>query len=326
MPIISNFPSGISPKELEAKQDKLTGFNWQFVGFNDAGTAEAKDIESLKDLLGLPAYTPIAGATEVLNDNSWEVIDKVSAANMGPNYWSVGDCKSVALSGTAGELSLDTTYCFFILGFNHNSSIEGPGITFGGFKSAITGGVDITLVHKTAYYGVFKMNLTNTNKGGWKESNMRFDILGSTKVLGGDATSDTATSPKENTLMSCLPADLRAVMKPMIKYTDNTGGYNPGVENITKTIDYLPLLSYFEVLGIERGHANFSEANFQKQYAYYAAGNSKIKCHHTDGSKIEWWLRSPRRDSSEFCGVSTAGTNYSDLSSHSHGLAPIFKV
>ena len=79
--------------------------------------------------------------------------------------------------------------------------------------------------------------------------------------------------------MAALPADLRAVMQPMTKYPDNKGNSSNVAANVTKTIDYLPLLSEFEIFGA-RSYANQYEKDYQAQYAYYSAGNSKVKYRH----------------------------------------------
>ena len=146
------------------------------------------------------------------------------------------------------------------------------------------------------------MNTTTTNSGGWKSCNMRYNILGSTNTQNGDATSTTATSPKANTLMSCLPSDLRAVMRPMYIYTDNTGGGSDTASYVTGTLDYLPLLAEYEVHGT-RTYANSAEQNNQTQYAYYKNGNSKVKFDHSStSSAVDWWVRSPRYSNSfRFC-------------------------
>jgi len=169
---------------------------------------------------------------------------------------------------------------------------------------------------------------------------MRYDILGSTDTapsgyganrasgaVGYDASPTTATNPVPNTLMAALPADLRAVMKPMTIYTDNVAGGSGSVEaNITATIDYLPLLSEFEVFGTRSG-ANEYEQQKQAQYAYYAAGNSKVKRRHDTGATAFWWERSPRASgSSYFRCVYSGGTSNGDRSTISCLLAPAFKV
>ena len=76
--------------------------------------------------------------------------------------------------------------------------------------------------------------------------------------------------------MAALPSDLRAVMKPMTIYTDNTGGGSNTASYVTASVDYLPLLAEFEIFGT-RSYANSAEQNYQQQYQYYKNGNSKVK-------------------------------------------------
>ena len=265
--------------------------------------------------------------TEVLNDTEWATISSVSANNQGANYWAVGDRKAVTLNGMASKLSINATYYVYILGFNHNSSREGNGITFGTFKTALSGGKDICLISGYSDDSDFYMNSNDSNSGGWKNSDMRNDILGSTNVTNGNATSTCATSPKANTLMSVLPADLRAVMKPMNIWTDNTGGGSNTASYVTASVDYLPLLAEFEIFGT-RSYANSAEQNYQQQYQYYKNGNSKVKYRHDrTGSAARWWERSPSASSSYyFCRVDANGSaRYNDAGS-SYGVAPAFRV
>lgn len=264
-----------------------------------------------------------------LDEASWEYISQQSLAGNAKNIWAVGDCKKIKLSGTASALSLNTELYVYILDFDHDSSTVGgtkDGITFGTFKTALTGGKDVCLVSGYSNDSDFRMNTTNTNSGGWKNSDMRYNILGSTNTRNGNATATTATSPKSNTLMSCLPADLRAVMRPMCVYTDNTGGGSDTASYVTTTIDFLPLLAEFEIHGTQTC-ANSAEKNNQTQYAYFKNGSSKVKYRHdSQSSAMGWWSRSPYSgDIGEFCGV------YSSRSAHfratlSDGVAPAFKV
>ena len=85
--------------------------------------------------------------SSTLNDNEWSIIKSVSDAGQGENYWSIGDRKEVTLNGTVGHLSLSnyTTYAF-IIGFNHNASVEGTNrIHFQLGKTALSGGTDVAL-------------------------------------------------------------------------------------------------------------------------------------------------------------------------------------
>lgn len=290
---------------------------------------------------------------KALNDQTWAEIRQVSDAGKGSEYWNVGDRKGVLVKGTVGTLAVNTTLYVYILGFNHNSAKEGAGIHFGTFKSALTNGADVCLID--SYYGsyqsyngtkYFQMNHWgtssnyNTNYGGWKACDMRYDILGSTNkapsgygaqkttsVVGYDAPTNTATSPVANTLMAALPSDLRAVMKPITKYTDSVGNSSNVAGNVTASVDYLPLLAEFEIFGT-RSYANQYEQNSQVQYDYYKSGNSKVKYRHSStGSTAIWWERSPYYNASNaFCSVTAAGNANYGSASFSYGLAPAFMV
>ncbi len=269
-------------------------------------------------------------ASATLNDNDWATISAVSGAGLANNYWNVGDTKAINLNGAASKLSLNTTLYCYILGFNHDkSSASGAkdGITFGTFKSATSNGIDVCLISGYSDDSDFRMNTTNTNSGGWKNCDMRYNILGSTNTQNGDATSTTATSPKANTLMSCLPSDLRAVMRPMYVYTDNTGGGSDTASYVTGTLDYLPLLAEYEVHGA-RNYANSAEQNNQTQYAYYKNGNSKKKFNYSDiSSAMYWWNRSPYCiNSYGFCIVDNSGNATGFIANISSGVAPMFKI
>ena len=270
----------------------------------------------------------------VLNDNEWSVIKGVADDSEGPNYWAIGDRKAVTVNGTVGTQAINGTYYVYILGFDHNSSREGTGITFGTFKTALSGGTDICLVdshyndYSTGGQKWFNMNhSSNTNSGGWKGCDLRYDVLGSTNSNNNDAGTTTATSPVSGTLMAALPSDLRAVMKPMNIYTDNTGGGSNTASYVTKSVDYLPLLAEFEIFGT-RSYANSAEQNYQQQYQYYKNGNSKVKYrHNSTGSTAWWWERSPYySNSANFCYVTANGNASLNGAGISYGLAPAFRV
>lgn len=138
----------------------------------------------------------------------------------------------------------------------------------------------------------------------------------------------TSLSSYSGTIIAVIPAALRAVLKSVTKYTDNTAnGGGSTASYVTATTDYFFLLSEFEVFG-SITYGNTNEKNKQAQYAYYSAGNSKVKYKH-DGTSTaaSWWLRSPRASSSGiFVFVDAGGTvNYNDAY-NSLGFAPGFCV
>ena len=261
--------------------------------------------------------------SSTLNDNEWSVIRSVSDAGQGANYWSIGDRKAVTLNGTVGHLSLSnyTTYAF-IIGFNHNASVEGANrIHFQLAKTALSGGTDVALcdskyISQVYATGYFSMNSTDTNSGGWKSSQMRTNICG------------TSLSSYSGTIIAVIPAALRAVLKSVTKYTDNTGnGHGSTASYVTATTDYFFLLSEFEVFG-SISYGNTYEKNKQAQYAYYSAGNSKIKYKHNGTSTAAHWrLRSPTaKYPTYFVRVSTGGTVGDGTANYSLGFAPGFCV
>lgn len=278
---------------------------------------------SVNVVSGTTSYSlTLSFVSSTLNNNEWSVIKSVSDAGQGANYWSIGDRKAVTLNGTVGKLSLSnvTTYAF-IIGFNHNASVEGTNrIHFQLAKTALTGGTDVCLCDSSynsnvSTTGYFSMNSSRTNSGGWASSQMRTNICG------------TSLSSYSGTIIAVIPAALRAVLKSVTKYTDNTGGGSTAASAVTATTDYFFLLSEYEVFG-SISDANSNESSKQAQYAYYSAGNSKIKYKH-DGTSTAalWWLRSPRASySGRFVRVYADGTVDYSIADSSLGFAPGFCV
>ena len=259
--------------------------------------------------------------TSTFNDNTWATIKEASDAGTGANYWAVGDEKTLTLNGTVqGYTFNNLSIKAFILGFNHNATREGGNrihFQIGKIGSAAVALCDSKYNNSGSDAG-FRMNQSNTNSGGWNGSYMRKTVLGN---------SGTPTSPPANSLMAALPADLRAVMKSTTKYTDNTGGGSDNASYVTATTDYLFLLAEFEVFG-QRYGANSAEQNYQKQYDYYKAGNSRVAYNHTAvTTAVWWWLRSPRYNPSPYFRVVGTGGGATDIhASYSAGVRPGFSV
>lgn len=256
-------------------------------------------------------FLPAVGTP--LNDISWADIKRISDAGLASNYFAVGDRKAVALSGTVGNLSLSGTYYCYIIGINHNSAKEGANrIHFQFGKTAASGGTDICFVdsgynsNKTSG-SWFNMNNSQSNSGGWNSSRMRTVICPAFK--------------------SAMPSDLQAVLKTVTKYSDNTGGGSNTASYVTATTDDIFLLAEWEVFGA-RSYANSAEQNYQAQYAYYSAGNSKVRYRHSStGSTALWWLRSVGAVGSNFfCAVDASGSADGGIARTSYGFAPAFCV
>ena len=260
--------------------------------------------------------------TTSLNDNTWATIKEVSDAGQGENYWSVGDTKRITINGKVGNFTFSNLAIdAFIIGFNHNSSREGTNRIH--FQIGKIGGKDVCLCDSQYgsgqnSNGYFNMNPNNSNSGGWSNSYMRKTLLGN---------SGTPSSPPANSMLAALPSDLRAVMKPVTKYSDNTGGGSDNASYVTSTTDYLFNLAEFEYHGA-RTYANSAEKNYQLQYAYYKAGNSKVKYKHGEtGTAAGHWCRSVYvGNSNSVCRVNTNGSASTNGANNSWGEAPGFTV
>lgn len=151
------------------------------------------------------------------------------------------------------------------------------------------------------------MNSSNTNSGGWNNSFMRKTICAQFK--------------------NCLPTDLKAVLKSITKYSDNTGGGSNTASYVTATTDDIFLLAEYEVFG-SRNYANSAEQNYQAQYQYYKNSNSKVRYkHNSTGDPASWWLRSVYAGNSYyFCDVNASGSAGNGSANFSFGFAPAFCV
>ena len=255
--------------------------------------------------------TFIATVTLSLENFSWTEISTISQNGQGDLYFDIGDTKEITLNGNIGKkLTLSDTKLFvFILHFNYpmNGTPENN-IIWGGFKSELTGGTDVALAdeyyqYPSGSFGVtFNMNhWGNNNYGGWKGSDLRYDILGATGTPpsdygkehttsneGYDATAATLTDPKADTLLAALPADFRNVLRLWTRWVDAVGNNLNVEESIKATVDAVTLLSEFEICG-SRHYANQYEQNHQIQMAYYSAGNDTTHFLHHDTSKAAFW-------------------------------------
>ena len=194
---------------------------------------------------------------------------------------SVGDQVTLSLNGT--------DYAFDIIGFNHDTLTDT--VAYG--EETATGKAGITFQMHDLFATTYKMNSTNTNSGGWKSSAMR-----------------TATMA---TMKGYMPDDWEAIIKPVNKASGTGDGSSSGTETVS---DNCFLLSEIEIFG----SATYSVSGEGTQYAYYKAGNSKVK--KKNGSSNNWWERSPRSGSSGyFCVVDSNGDASSTSASYSRGVA-----
>lgn len=173
-----------------------------------------------------------------------------------------------------------TNYRIDIIGKNHDDLADG------------TGKAPLTFQLHDCYATTYQMNSSNTNSGGWNSCAMRSTHLPA--------------------ILALMPAEIQAGIRDVQKKT-SAGNQS---SNIQTTSDELFLPSEVEVFG----SITYSYAGEGTQYAYYRAGNSKVK--NWDVSAGRWWERSPRsRDSTLFCSVNNGGSVSWDGASASFGVA-----
>ena len=248
--------------------------------------------------------------TDTFNNTDWTTIKKIAKAGTGPSLWNVGDRKEVVLNGTVGNKSFSntTTYCY-ILGFDHNKSVESGGahalhIGFG--ASALSGGKYIAYCDSKYFdfvssTGYFSMNSSNTNSGGWNSCQMKSTICPAFK--------------------NALPSDLQSNIRAVTKWQNN-GNSTSGQSSSNE----IWLLSEMEIFGSAPNSnytANQLQYDFYKGIADWSAA-PKIKYNDTaTSSAVSWWERSAISSSSyPFCRVNNGGNADADYATYIYGFAP----
>lgn len=175
-----------------------------------------------------------------------------------------------------------TDYAIDIIGKNHDTYSDGSGTA------------PLTFQMHDCYATTYAMNSSNTNAGGW--------------------TSCVIRSTRLPAILALMPSEVQSAIREVNKLT-SAGSQS---STINTTADKLFLLSEIEIFG----STTYSKSGEGTQYAYYKAGNSKIK--NRSGSAESWWERSPYGNSSSyFCIVNSGGAYYIDARS-TYGVAFAF--
>lgn len=154
------------------------------------------------------------------------------------------------------------------------------------------GTAPLTFQMHDCYDETKQMNSSNTNSGGWQNSAMRTTHLPA--------------------ILNLMPAEVKAAIRDVQKKS-SAGNQSSSIQT---TNDKLFLLSEIEIFG----STTYSFAGEGKQYAYYQAGNSKVK--NLSGSAYIWWERSPYSSvSTSFCRVYSSGGAGAINASGSYGVA-----
>lgn len=159
-----------------------------------------------------------------------------------------------------------TAYAIDIIGKGHDDYADG------------SGKAPLTFQLHDCYADRKMMNGGSTNSGGWTSCSMRQTDLPA--------------------ILALMPTEVQNGIREVNKLA-SAGSKST---TINTTADKLFLLSEIEIFG----NITYSASGEGTQYAYYKAGNSKVKNY--NGSANYWWQRSPRIGNySSFCAVSNSG-------------------
>ena len=154
------------------------------------------------------------------------------------------------------------------------------------------GTAPLTFQMHDCYGTKYAMNSLDTNSGGWTICAMRSTHLPA--------------------ILALMPTEVQNGIREVNKLT--SAGRRSAT--INTTADKLFLLSEIEIFG----RTTYSKSGEGNQYAYYSAGNSKVK--NFSGSAYPWWERSPYGNgSTAFCTVDINGNANAYNSSFSYCVA-----
>lgn len=157
---------------------------------------------------------------------------------------------------------------------------------------------EVIFVPKTCI-GTRQHHTSNTNAGGWAQSDIRTYLNG--------------------TFKDGLEDDIRNNLKE-IEFKSSAGGQSTA---ITTTTDKIWLPREYEIFGTTTYAAN-TEAQYCRQYPIFATQNQRIRTN--NGVASNWWEASAYvSNSTYFCDVHADGSANDHNASNSYGLVPCFR-
>lgn len=196
---------------------------------------------------------------------------------------AAGAAASVFSIGATKDVTLTTgeKITLRIEDFNHDDLAAG-------------GKAPISFMMQDLLATTYNMNSSNTNAGGW---------------------SSTAMRSRMATFLSQLPADLRAIIKPVIK-KGTAGSQSTTIQNTTDSL-WLPSPKEVGLLTTDAGYSGEGT-----QYPLFVDNASRIKkLSNGAGSANLWWTRGPYTgNSTYFICVYTSGSYSSSYASDTYGV------
>ena len=217
-------------------------------------------------------------AIKALNDCTWAEISQISSSGQAANTFSVGDQKTITFTGNgnfADRMRLTGDIDVFIVGINHNASVEGRNLIH--FCMGKSDGQLCCLYNSQQGDELFADGTRNDNESavlGCADAYVNSGVQGANRhgfgaigmsYLCGNYVSNIQSSRVG--VIGSLPTDIRAVMKKATKYYDT----ERGIDNIQLPMS---IPSVYELCGYHHsGTETWSDQN-QQQYDYFKSGNS----------------------------------------------------
>ena len=247
------------------------------------------------------SLTPVAGVTYTngISDLSPTVLNEIAAAisdnanimnTTSVVYYDSGDThRKVSVGDQINFYLAGVSYAFRIVGFNHDALTDAA--AYGKETATGTAGITFQMVNCVNNY----YTIHASGAPGWDNCTMR-----------------TSTLPS-------MLLQLSETVQSVITAVNKKASAGNSSSTIKTVSDELFLLSEIEVFA----SVGNSFAGEGEPYAYYVAGNSKIKS--ISGTNNLWWLRSPAQ-SGGWCAVNADGTSYAGWVSREFGIAFAFCV
>lgn len=260
-----------------------------------SGTADASGHCTLTvDEVGIWTVTALSGSMSKSIDvvvGSAEAMLNLIDPVFANNDWSaiIAACQSGSVPddwavGDSKEMTIGTkAYQIDIIGKNHDDYADG------------SGKAPLTFQLHDCYADTKQIDSSGTNSGGWTSCTMRQTHLPAILVL--------------------MPTEVQNGIREVNKLT-SAGNRS---STINTTADKLFLLSEIEIFG----RVSYSKSGEGTQYAYYKAGNRKVK--KRNGSAYNWWERSPNGGGTTgFCFVNSSGNADYYYASDAYGVSFAF--
>jgi hypothetical protein len=223
-----------------------------------------------------------------MEDCSWAMLKQLASAGTLGNYYQIGDTKTIELNG--GERVV-----MELVSINDGSGSAGAYYPRG----------TVDFISKDCMLTTRGYNTSNTNVGGWTQSNIR------------------------NVLNTTIYEALPQVVKDAIVEKTHKSSIGGQSTTLVEHSDKLWLPTEYELFGSGTYGATTENADVNKHYTVFSNNTSRVKRKGTNGATTYWWESTASMQSSQFeCSVSPQGAGTGDglASTSTNGVVLCFRI